>query len=338
MTDPQQPDPPAKATAQPGVPDASPADSATAGSPTAASSANPAPADLPTTNKTHPTSSAPASAPEKKNTKPAPGDLTTTGAGADAVPRESPATRKADTADAKRPGAATPETSSGGTTAGSSTADGSPTPNPMPKVATTATEAGSPAAGSTAGGSPSSATEGSKDEKKSRTGPWVALGAVAAALLLLVGLGYFGGLGPLNRLSMERGIDPPAKLAGLDRITDPQTRGQLDLDRTRDKLVQINNGKEATVEAYGSQAGDRMYMVIALRGRVDIDKYVKDSGAPADQVKTVGKSTCVTPKDNLPAQCYRGSNTLTVIVQVANDDVTVDDVAPVAVEAFDRMK
>jgi hypothetical protein len=96
---------------------------------------------------------------------------------------------------------------------------------------------------------------------------------VAVALVVLAVLGYFSGLGPLNRLSTTRDIEPPAKLAGLERITDPQTRGQLELERTRDDLVRINEGKEATVEAYGDPAGNRMFVVIALRGRVDIDKY-----------------------------------------------------------------
>jgi hypothetical protein len=145
------------------------------------------------------------------------------------------------------------------------------------------------------------------------------------------------GLGPLNRLNAERGITPPAKLAGLDRITDQQIRDQLQLEQTRDRLSRINDGKEVTVEAYGSLTGDRLYMLIALRGKVDIDKTVADSGAKPEQIKKVGQTTCV-ETDGLPTQCYRGSNTLTVIAQSANEDVTVDAVAPVAEEAFNAMK
>jgi hypothetical protein len=146
------------------------------------------------------------------------------------------------------------------------------------------------------------------------------------------------GLGPLNRLNTARGITPPAKLAGLDRITDQEIRGQLQLDETRQALSRINDGKQATVEAYGTLDGNRMFMVIALRGKVDIDKTIADSGATPDKVKHVGSSTCVESTGNLPTQCYRGSNTLTVIAQSANEGVAVDQVAPVAEEAFDAMK
>ncbi|NOL39471.1 hypothetical protein HPO96_04345 [Kribbella sandramycini] len=157
-------------------------------------------------------------------------------------------------------------------------------------------------------------------------------------LVALAVLGYVWGLGPLNRLNTAQGIAVPAKLAGLERITDEGIRKQLQLDTTREALSRINDGKQATVEAYGSLNGDKMFVVIALRGKVDIDKTVADSGAPADKVKRVGKSTCVETTGNLPTQCYRGSNTLTVIAQSANEGISVDEVAPVAVEAFNAMR
>ncbi|ADB31364.1 hypothetical protein Kfla_2288 [Kribbella flavida DSM 17836] len=157
-------------------------------------------------------------------------------------------------------------------------------------------------------------------------------------LLVLAGFGYFAGLGPMNRLNTARDITPPAKLAGLERISDTQVRDQLKLDQTREALSRINDGKQATVEAYGDLNGKRMYIVIALRGKVDIDKTIKDSGATPDQVRGIGDSICVTATDTLPTQCYRGSNTLTVIVQAANDGVTVDEVGPVTDEAFNAMK
>ncbi|TCM43646.1 hypothetical protein EV648_109266 [Kribbella sp. VKM Ac-2568] len=164
------------------------------------------------------------------------------------------------------------------------------------------------------------------------------VGAILVALVVIAGFGYFAGIGPMNRLNAARGIEPPAKLAGLDRITDPEIRGQLQLDQTKEALSRINDGKQATVEAYGNLDGKRLFVVIAMRGRVDIDKTVKDSGATPDQVKVVGKSTCVESTDNLPTQCYRGSNTLTVIAQAANADAGVNDVGPVADEAFTAMK
>ncbi|WP_344220118.1 hypothetical protein [Kribbella sancticallisti] len=157
-------------------------------------------------------------------------------------------------------------------------------------------------------------------------------------LLALAAVGYFAGLGPMSRLNTARGIEPPAKLAGLDRITDPEIRGQLQLDQTRERLSQINDGKQATVEAYGDLSGSRLFIVIALRGKVDIDGTIKDSGASPELVKVVGQSTCVESNDNLPTQCYRGSNTLTVIAQSANDGVNADTVGPVADEAFTAMK
>ena len=168
-------------------------------------------------------------------------------------------------------------------------------------------------------------------------GPWLTVVVALVAILVLALLGYVWGLGPLNRLS-ARGITPPAKLAGLDLITDQEIRGQLQLDQTRQALSRINDGKQATVEAYGTIDGNRMFVVIALRGKVDINKTVADSGATPDKVKKVGNSTCVESTGNLPTQCYRGSNTLTVIAQSANEGVAVDQVAPVAEEAFNAMK
>jgi hypothetical protein len=169
-------------------------------------------------------------------------------------------------------------------------------------------------------------------------GSWVTVGAVVVLLIVLAVLGYVWGLGPLNRLNTARGITPPAKLAGLDRITDKSIRDQLQLDQTRQALSRINDGKEATVEAYGTLDGNRMFVVIALRGKVNIDKTVADSGATPDKIKHIGKSTCVETTGNLPTQCYRGSNTLTVIAQSANEGVPVDQVEPVAEEAFNAMK
>ncbi|TCO35897.1 hypothetical protein EV652_101783 [Kribbella steppae] len=192
-------------------------------------------------------------------------------------------------------------------------------------------------------GAGAKATEGkTKADKKPwrlriKRGPWLTVGGIVVVLAVLATLGFVWGLGPMNRLNAERGITPPAKLGGLDRITDQDTRDQLQLNQTRERLSQINDGKQVTVEAYGSIEGDRLYMLIALRGKVDIDKTVADSGATPDQIKKVGQATCV-ETGNLPTQCYRGSNTLTVIAQTANEDVTVDAVGPVAEEAFNAMK
>ena len=169
-------------------------------------------------------------------------------------------------------------------------------------------------------------------------GPWLTVGGALVVLVGLALLGYVWGLGPLNRLNAERSITPPAKLAGLDRITDGGIRSQLQLDQTRDALSRINDGKKATVEAYGALDGKRMFVVIAVRGKVDIDKTVADSGATPDRVKKVGHATCVESTGNLPTQCYRGSNTLTVIAQAANEGVAVNQVEPVAEEAFKAMK
>lgn len=171
-----------------------------------------------------------------------------------------------------------------------------------------------------------------------RRNPWVTVGGVLLALLVVAAIGYFAGLGPMSRLNAARGIEPPAKLGGLDRITNQEIRGQLKLDQTREALSRINDGKQATVEAYGNIDGNRLFVVIALRGKVDIDKTIKDSGASPDLVKRVGQSTCVESTDTLPTQCYRGSNTLTVIAQAANDGVSVNDVGPLADEAFTAMK
>jgi len=206
-----------------------------------------------------------------------------------------------------------------------------------------AEKAGAGAAEKAGAGAKGQAAAGTTVAKKKwwrriRRGPWVTVGGVLVVLLVLALLGYLWGLGPLNRLNTARGITPPAKLGGLDRITDSEIRSQLQLDQTREALSRINDGKQATVEAYGNLDGNRLFVVIALRGKVDIDKTVADSGATPDQVKRVGSATCVESAGNLPTQCYRGSNTLTVIAQSGNDGVTVDAVAPVAEEAFKAMK
>jgi len=206
---------------------------------------------------------------------------------------------------------------------------------------------GSGASGSGASGSGASgkagaagAKTGSGKKKRSRflRGPWVTVAGAVVLLLVLAALGYVWGLGPGSRLNTMRGINPPAKLAGLDRITDQEIRGQLQLDQTRDALSRINDGKKATVEAYGSLDGDRLYVIIAVRGNVNIDQVVADSGASPDKIKKVGNATCLESSGNLPTQCYRTSNVLTVIAQSANENVSVDQVAPVAQEAFKAMK
>jgi hypothetical protein len=161
---------------------------------------------------------------------------------------------------------------------------------------------------------------------------------VAAVLVVLVALGYFAGLGPMSRLSTTRTINAPAKLGGLDRITDTKTRNELGLDATRDQLSRINDGKKATVEAYSDPAGNRILVVVAMRGKVDIDKTVKESGASPDQIKKVGHSTCVASGKNNVTRCYRGSNTLTVIVQDASEKMDVSAVGPLTDEAFNAMK
>jgi hypothetical protein len=161
---------------------------------------------------------------------------------------------------------------------------------------------------------------------------------VAVVLVVLVAFGYFAGLGPMNRLSTTRTITAPAKLGGLDRITNVKTRNQLGLDATRDALSRINDGKKMTVEAYGDPAGNRMFVVIAMRGKLDIDKTLQQSGATPEQIKKVGLSTCVTSGGNNVTRCFHGSNTLTVIAQDASQKMDVNAVGPITDEAFDALK
>jgi hypothetical protein len=236
-----------------------------------------------------------------------------------------------DPADAKDRGVSTAD----------ATADtGELAPVPAADAETDESKAGSVAGEGTADGvatASAGVAEKPKSGKRLRA-PWVTVGGAVVVLLILAVLGYVWGLGPLNRLNTERGINPPAKLVGLDRVTDQEIRSRAQLDQTRDALSRINNGKKVMVEAYGSLDGDRFYVLIALRGRVDIDKVIADSGATPDKVKKVGRSTCIETAGNLPTQCYRGSNTLTVIAQSANEGVGVDQVAPVAEEAFKAMK
>ncbi|WP_238173501.1 hypothetical protein [Kribbella speibonae] len=214
---------------------------------------------------------------------------------------------------------------------------------PVPAVDAPATDPAKDAGATAVAAKDASADSGEPPKKKGLgrfrlRGPWVTVGSAVVVLIVLAVLGYLWGLGPLSRLNAERAITPPAKVAGLDRITDPEIRSQAQLDQTRDALSRINDGKKVMVEAYGSLEGDRFYVLIALRGRVDIDKVVADSGATADKIKKIGHSTCIEAAGNLPTQCYRGSNTLTVIAQSANEGVAVDQVEPIAEEAFKAMR
>ncbi len=233
----------------------------------------------------------------------------------------------------------TPKADSAAASGAAGAASGSTSDKPADKAAAAEKPASTtPTAAPTTDVPEGGETEGEKKVRFYRRGPFVTVAGALVVLLGLAVLGYVWGLGPLNRLNTARGITPPAKLAGLDRVTDADIRNQLQLDQTRQALSRINNGKQATVEAYGNLDGNRLFVVIALRGKVDIAKTVADSGAPPDKVKRIGQATCVETTGNLPTQCYRGSNTLTVIAQSANEGVTVDQVAPVAVEAFHAMK
>ncbi|TDO69136.1 hypothetical protein EV651_101175 [Kribbella sp. VKM Ac-2571] len=230
--------------------------------------------------------------------------------------------------------------------AGADTTELAPVPPVDPKPAEPTAAEPKAAEAKAAGGTAVAAKDGSAGAEPKKKllrrfkvrGPWVTVGSAVVVLIVLALLGYVWGLGPLSRLNAERAITPPANVAGLDRITDPEIRSQAQLDQTRDALSRINDGKKVMVEAYGSLEGDRFYVLIALRGRVDIDKVVADSGASADKVKKIGNSTCIEAAGNLPTQCYRGSNTLTVIAQSANEGVAVDQVEPIAEQAFKAMR
>ncbi|MGW6282391.1 hypothetical protein [Kribbella sp. NPDC055071] len=166
----------------------------------------------------------------------------------------------------------------------------------------------------------------------------VVVGGLVVVVGVLAALWFVWGVGPVSKLYTSRAIHPPAKIAGLDRVTDKSIRDQLQVEQIRQALKRINDGKDASVEAYGTLDGNRMFLVIAMRGRLDVNKTIADSGVAPDKIKHVGKSTCIETNDNLPTQCYRSSNTLTVITQSANEGVPVDQVEPIAEEAFNAMK
>ncbi|MFC9692230.1 hypothetical protein ACFTSF_27020 [Kribbella sp. NPDC056951] len=330
------------ATPAPPAPDATPAPEAPStpdASPASKAPAAPATTTTPTTPSAPDATAASKEQPPADSSAPKPTTPETTAAekpaAEDSTPDKSPAADKpAPTTPSAAPTTAVP---AGGASKVDAGKDGSASDGAAPKV-----EAGKDAAGGSAAdagaGAAAVVPEGEKKVRFYRRGPFVTVAGALVVLLVLAVLGYVWGLGPLNRLNTARGITPPAKLAGLDRVTDADIRNQLQLDQTRQALSRINNGKQATVEAYGNLDGDRLFVVIALRGKVDIAKTVADSGASPDKVKKIGQATCVETTGNLPTQCYRGSNTLTVIAQSANEGITVDQVAPVAVEAFHAMK
>lgn len=157
--------------------------------------------------------------------------------------------------------------------------------------------------------------------------------SIFGVLIVIVGFGFLAGLGPLGRLSQRRDLHAPATLGGLSRITDQQIRDRLELDRAAEALSQNHKG-ETSVEAYGDVTSDTgLFVVIALRGKIDVNRVVSDSGATAEQVHKRGTATCTTQTDDI-VTCYRTSNTLTVMVRNSTGKAGVDAVAPVTDEAF----
>jgi hypothetical protein len=203
--------------------------------------------------------------------------------------------------------------------------------------------ASEPDEGGTSTPGESSAATPSAEPSRSRTAGLRGYAVVVLAVLLVVGLifaaGYYAGLGPLNNLSTKRSLRPPNALGGLGRITDQETRTRLQLDEVRDTLAQTNDGNRMAVEAYGDVTGGAgLFIVIALRGKVDIDQAIKESGATGDEVRTVGKSTCATTPAEQVITCFRGSNTLTVMVRDGTGKANADRVGGMTDEAFDAFK
>ena len=157
--------------------------------------------------------------------------------------------------------------------------------------------------------------------------------SIFGVLIVLIGFGFFAGLGPLGRLSQRRDLHAPQTLGGLSRIADQQIRDRLELDRAAEALSQNNQG-DTSVEAYGDVTSDTgLFVVIALRGKIDVNRVVADSGATADQVQKLGAATCTTQADDI-VTCYRTSNTLTVMVRNSTGKAAADKVAPITDEAF----
>jgi hypothetical protein len=198
-----------------------------------------------------------------------------------------------------------------------------------------ATESGAAEAGA-------AAAAGSSRSSTKPAGRW-SVPTLAVAILVVVAIvaaaGFFAGLGPLNKLSTKRSLHPPNQLGGLGRITDQETRTRLELDKINDTVAQTNEGHRTVVDAYGDVTGGAgLFIVIGLRGKIDIDKTVADSvdgAAGAGQVSKVGKSTCATTPNDGVVTCYRGSNTLTVMVRDGTGKAPANKVGAMTDEAFD---
>jgi hypothetical protein len=254
-----------------------------------------------------------------------------------ATPTE--ATTRDATAPVAKPGQAADKAADGkaadgkaadGKAADGKTADG--------KTADGKTADGRTADGTTADGKGDEKTAGKGDAPRERRRSLVTtLLSVFVVLIVVTAFGYFGGLGPLGRLSQQRALHAPDLLGGLARITDQEIRTRLELDQAAEALAQNNKG-ETSVEAYGDVATDTgLFVVIALRGKIDVNRTVADSGATADQVQKIGEDTCTTQTDGI-VTCYRTSNTLTVMVRNSTGKAGVDRVAPMTDEAFNAFK
>jgi hypothetical protein len=206
------------------------------------------------------------------------------------------------------------------------------------KAADGTTDDGTTADGKTADGEGDEKAAGKGDSPRERRRSLVTtLLSVFVVLIVVTAFGYFGGLGPLGRLSQQRALHAPDLLGGLARITDQEIRTRLELDQAAEALAQNNKG-ETSVEAYGDVATDTgLFVVIALRGKIDVNRTVADSGATADQVQKIGEATCTTQTDDI-VTCYRTSNTLTVMVRNSTGKAGVDRVAPMTDEAFNAFK
>jgi len=105
---------------------------------------------------------------------------------------------------------------------------------------------------------------------------------------LLIALALAGIRGGCSALSQSADIEPPTTISGYVQVHGAQIDGPL--DAIKSEIQQDNPGKGVAVAAYGTNEGEPMFALALLRGRVDIDKELKD--ARATSRKSFGPITC----------------------------------------------
>jgi len=131
-------------------------------------------------------------------------------------------------------------------------------------------------------------------------------GAVSLVGLILVSVVIYNKVAFVQNL-FSGPLESPAALVGTPRMTGPEIEQIEQKAKSEMTGIAADNG---TVGVYAQ--GPTIYVLLAQRGRADIDKELDTAGIPEAQRVSIGESTCGA-KDGEIA-CLRTSGRLSVVV------------------------